>query len=69
MAAIGKIITADTWVSAFTLANLLSGSPLEIENIGQEELRYIVNVAEPALNDKTSAKIISVKEKVVFHLV
>lgn len=42
MAAIGDIITADTWVSAFTIANLLSGSPLEIENIGQEELRYVV---------------------------
>ena len=65
MAATGEIITADTWVSAFTLANLLSGSPLEIENIGQEELRYVVNIASPTLSDKVNAKIISVKEKVV----
>lgn len=65
MSAVGQFITADTWVSAFTLAGLLSGSPIEIENIGREELRYIVNVASPILSDKVNAKILSVKEKVI----
>lgn len=65
MAAVGQFITADTWVSAFTLAGLLSGSPIEIENIGREELRYMVNVASPALTDKVNAKIIGTQEKVV----
>lgn len=65
MAAVGQFITADTWVSAFTLAGLLSGSPVEIENIGREELRYIVNIASPTLSDKVNAKILSVKEKVI----
>jgi hypothetical protein len=47
------------------LAGLLNGSPIEIENIGGEELRYVVNVASPTLADKTNAKIINSKEKVV----
>lgn len=65
MAAYGQEISSTTWVDAFTIANLLSGSPLEIENIGTEEIRFIFGVASPTLSDKINAKIIYEGQKVV----
>ncbi|UNY40353.1 hypothetical protein KLEP7_gp196 [Pseudaeromonas phage vB_PpeM_ KLEP7] len=65
MPAVGQLITAETWVSAFTLAGLLSGSPLEIENIGTEEIRYIYNVASPTLADKVNSKVIYQGQRIV----
>ena len=41
MPAVGQIVTSDTWLDAFVVSGLLTGSPLEIENIGTEEIRFI----------------------------
>lgn len=65
MPAVGQIVTPDTWLDAFVVGGLLTGSPLEIENIGTEEIRFIYNVASPTLNDKVNSKVIYEGQKVV----
>ena len=65
MPTVGKIVTSDTWLDAFTLSGLLIGSPLEIENIGTEEIRFTYNVASPTLADKVNSKVIYEGQKVV----
>ena len=65
MPAVGQIVTSDTWLDAFVVSGLLTGSPLEIENIGTEEIRFIYNVASPTLADKVNSKVIYEGQKVV----
>ena len=65
MPAVGQIVTSDTWLDAFVASGLLTGSPLEIENIGTEEIRFIYNVASPTLADKVNSKVIYEGQKVV----
>ena len=65
MPAVGQIVTSDTWLDAFALAGLLSGSPLEIENIGTEEIRFTYNVATPTLADKVNSKILYEGQRIV----
>ena len=65
MPAVGQIVTSDTWLDAFVVGGLLTGSPLEIENIGTEEIRFIYNVASPTLADKVNSKVIYEGQKVV----
>lgn len=65
MPAVGQIVTSDTWLDAFVVSGLLTGSPLEIENIGTEEIRFIYNVASPTLANKVNSKVIYEGQKVV----
>lgn len=65
MAAYGQEISSTTWTDAFAIANLLSGSPLEIENIGTEDIRFTYNVASPTLNDKVNSKILYEGQRIV----
>ena len=65
MAAYGQEISSNTWTDAFAIANLLSGSPLEIENIGTEEIRFTYNVATPTLADKVNSKILYEGQRIV----
>lgn len=65
MAAYGQEISSNTWTDAFAIANLLSGSPIEIENIGTEEIRFIYNVATPTLADKVNSKILYEGQRIV----
>ena len=65
MPSVGQIVTSDTWLDAFTLAGLLIGSPLEIENIGTEEIRFTYNVASPTLADKVNSKILYEGQRIV----
>ena len=65
MAAYGQEISSNTWIDAFAIANLLSGSPLEIENIGTEEIRFTYNIASPTLNDKVNSKILYEGQRIV----
>lgn len=65
MPTVGQIVTSDTWLDAFALAGLLIGSPLEIENIGTEEIRFTYNVASPTLADKVNSKVLYEGQKIV----
>jgi len=59
------LIPSNTWQNAFTLAGLFSGSPIEIENIGNEFVRYVINVADPSSSIRAQQKILAPLEKVV----
>ena len=65
MAAYGQEISSTIWTDAFAIANLLSGSPLEIENIGTEEIRFTYNVASPTLADKVNSKVLYEGQRIV----
>lgn len=53
------------WVDAFAISGILSGSPIEIQNIGNSPIRYSISASPtpPLLSDENSYNILRIHEK------